>query len=153
MKIKTFSLFFLFLSFIFLISSTTVYASEDQELQQTSTKIENNQVTSISNNNENNNNNVNDNHTLVEVVSSPEVVTSSETIPQVVTTPIFYEATPQVVYTQSYDTSELPRTGIPLAAWALGGLLPASLGLKKFLSKASPTETANTIWINKQLNS
>lgn len=46
------------------------------------------------------------------------------------------------------DVSELPKTGLPLAAWALTGLLPAGIGIRKFSSRGEKDskEGANYIW-------
>jgi hypothetical protein len=59
---------------------------------------------------------------------------------------------PQVVTSTPTDLSELPRTGIPLAAWALGALAPIGL---KFLKKDRKTEmnesSPNSIWTQRQL--
>lgn len=47
--------------------------------------------------------------------------------------------TPQIVYYQqpqivqaSYDVKTLPKTGLPVLAWGLSGLLPVGLGFRKF---------------------
>jgi hypothetical protein len=61
--------------------------------------------------------------------------------------------TPQVVTSTPTDLSELPRTGIPLAAWALGALAPIGL---KFLKNDRKTEinesSPNSIWHNRQMD-
>ncbi len=62
-------------------------------------------------------------------------------------------STPQVVMQTKGDVKELPKTGLPLAALALGGLMPAGFGIKRFMKKDQVEETANSIWTEKQLNS
>jgi hypothetical protein len=61
-------------------------------------------------------------------------------------------ATPQVVTQTKGDIKELPKTGLPLAALALGGLMPAGFGLKKFAKKQDAV-SANSIWMERELNS
>jgi len=61
--------------------------------------------------------------------------------------------TPQVVMQTKGDVRELPKTGLPLAALALGGLMPAGFGLKRFGKKEAVQESANSIWTERQLNS
>lgn len=51
---------------------------------------------------------------------------------------------PQVVYMAAGST--LPKTGLPLAAWLSGGLLPAGLALRRFGKGASILHTAHNIF-------
>jgi hypothetical protein len=51
-------------------------------------------------------------------------------------TPIQSGPTPAPVQTVS-NVSSLPKTGLPLAAWAMSGLLPAGLGIKRFGKRSS----------------
>lgn len=44
--------------------------------------------------------------------------------------------------TSVLGVSQLPKTGLPMAAWALSGLLPAGLGLKKFGSSVKDASNA-----------
>ena len=69
------------------------------------------------------------------------------------TTVVVTTTTPQVVAQVKGAVTELPKTGLPLAALALGGLLPAGFGLKKFTKKDTEEISANSIWTEKQLNS
>lgn len=57
-------------------------------------------------------------------------------------------AQPKVIATSGTPITTLPKTGLPLAGWALMGLLPAGAGLKKKLGlgSAEQDETANFIW-------
>lgn len=57
-------------------------------------------------------------------------------------------AAPQVVYTdQKQPVQQLPKTGLPLGAWSLTGMLPIGLGLRKFTSMKYLAEvTPNYIW-------
>ena len=61
--------------------------------------------------------------------------------------------TPQVVTQVKGAVTELPKTGLPLAALALGGLLPGGMAFKRFGKKDQVEESANSIWIERQLNS
>ncbi|RJO60712.1 hypothetical protein C4544_04545 [candidate division WS5 bacterium] len=47
---------------------------------------------------------------------------------------------------------ELPKTGLPVAAWVLTGLLPAGLGLKRFgRTKGSNAQSGGYLWQKRQL--
>lgn len=49
--------------------------------------------------------------------------------------------------------TELPKTGLPLAAWALSGLLPAGFGLRRFTKKnGGITGTARYIWQKREFD-
>lgn len=69
-------------------------------------------------------------------------------------TPVVVAATqPSVVVAQpqvagvSTKVTELPKTGLPVAAWVLSGLLPAGLGLRKFGSFGKDQKgTARYMW-------
>lgn len=58
---------------------------------------------------------------------------------------------PQVVMQTKGDIRELPKTGLPLIAWAFSSLLPAGFGLKRFGKKDSTEESANSIWMEREL--
>ncbi len=54
---------------------------------------------------------------------------------------------PQVVSTSAGQVKELPKTGLPLGALALTGLLPVGAGFRKFGKKGlEDSESANSIW-------
>ncbi len=55
-------------------------------------------------------------------------------------------AQPQVVATAPVQTQTLPKTGLPLAGWALAGLLPVGAKLKRFGKTNEEDQTANFIW-------
>jgi hypothetical protein len=56
-------------------------------------------------------------------------------------------AQPKVVATAGTQVTTLPKTGLPLAAWAVMGMLPAGAGLKKFGRKDNSDDVpANFIW-------
>jgi hypothetical protein len=57
----------------------------------------------------------------------------------------------KVLGTQSSAIRELPRTGLPLAAIGIGALGPVGWRIKKLLGKKSVEESANDIWLKKQL--
>ncbi|MDO8638751.1 MAG: hypothetical protein Q7R43_04185 [Candidatus Daviesbacteria bacterium] len=59
----------------------------------------------------------------VNLAGQPQVV---QPAPQVV-----YYQQPQVV-TAAYDVKTLPKTGLPMVAWGLSGLLPVGLGFRRF---------------------
>ena len=46
--------------------------------------------------------------------------------------PVVAGAAKPLVAGVSTKVTELPKTGLPIAAWVLSGLLPAGLGLRKF---------------------
>lgn len=57
---------------------------------------------------------------------------------------------PVVIAAQSDNSAgELPKTGLPLASFALLGLIPLGYKLRSFKSKVS--DNASTIWAKKQL--
>lgn len=90
--------------------------------------------TNVNNNNNNNSNPININLSNVGgagITTTPAPVQQTNTVSQV---------------------SELPRTGLPLAAWAFSGLLPVGLGLKKFGKQVSDTatNTPNYLWQMRQ---
>ena len=47
---------------------------------------------------------------------------------------------------------ELPKTGLPLAAVAITSLFPVASRFRKMGKKGSASETANSIWMKKQLD-
>jgi hypothetical protein len=55
-------------------------------------------------------------------------------------------STPRIVTASIPVVEELPKTGLPLAAWALSGLVPAGLGLKRFGISKNLRNTAHFIW-------
>lgn len=48
------------------------------------------------------------------------------------------------------DAKELPKTGLPLGAWALIGLVPAGIGLRKFRSISPKGNIARFLWEKRQ---
>lgn len=68
------------------------------------------------------------------------------------TTVVYTQTVPQVVAQTKGDVTELPKTGLPLAALALGGLVPGGVVFKRF-GKKNVEESANDIWVERQLNS
>lgn len=80
--------------------------------------------------------------------TGPINVTLSTNAPQVVTVP-------RVITVAGAQTSskELPKTGLPMAAWALSGFLPIGAGLRRF-GKNSKTrqESANFIWQTREFS-
>jgi hypothetical protein len=46
----------------------------------------------------------------------------------------------------TYQAEELPKTGLPLFAWALSGLLPLGIGLRKFGSFKQNDSDPNYIY-------
>lgn len=82
------------------------------------------------------------------------VTTANQTQGNVVLATATSSATePKVLTTAATDASvtELPKTGLPLAAWGISALLP--LGLKMRKNKKSDQESSvNSIWMVRQLN-
>lgn len=100
--------------------------------------------------NQNNNQAQNNNQNVTATGgSSSSSSSSSSSVNLTVNNP----STPQVVSRVQTTVKELPKTGLPLAALALGGLLPAGLGLKKWSSKSNSQSLANSIWLEKELKS
>lgn len=58
---------------------------------------------------------------------------------------------PRVTSSTPTDLSELPRTGLPLAAWALGALAPIGLKFLKGKKEETIDSSPNSIWTNRQL--
>lgn len=80
--------------------------------------------------------------------SSSANATSGGGVPVVVAAaqPAVVVAQPQVAGV-STKVTELPKTGLPVAAWVLSGLLPAGLGLRKFGSFGKDQkDTARYLW-------
>ncbi len=70
-------------------------------------------------------NNVNNNTNVVNVpAQQPQVVYAQA--------PVVQQAEPKVVYQAPAEVRELPKTGLPLAAWFLSGLVPVGVKLKRF---------------------
>jgi hypothetical protein len=140
------------------VDSVIVCVAQNQE--QTQTQIQNN------NQNQNVNQNVNatggssssssSSSSSVNVTvnnPTPSPSASTTTVVLASNTSTVYQSQPQVVTQVKGDVKELPKTGLPLAALALGGLLPAGFGIKRFAKKSAEETTANSIWTEKQLNS
>lgn len=60
------------------------------------------------------------------------------------------QSQPQVTYKTADAVGELPRTGLPLAAWGVSALLPLGLKLRKS-KKVNDETSANSIWTSRQL--
>lgn len=113
-------------------------------------QVVNSMITCVSNNNTNNNENNNDNHTNVNVTTGDVNVNVENKVTQEGQVLAAATSQPQVVGESKTAVKELPKTGLPLAAWALGGLLPAGLKMKKG-SKSSSDQNANFIWEEREL--
>ncbi len=115
-------------------NSVTVCVAQNQEQAQAQSQI-NNQ-----------NQNVNQN-VAATGGSSSSSSSSSSTANVAINNP----AVPQVVYQAQAKITELPRTGLPEAALALTGLLPAGFALKKFAFKKNSEnlESASSVWLKK----
>ena len=86
-----------------------------------------------------------------EVIREVNVVHTEQ--PRVVTVPaqqVVYQQ-PQVVTVAGAQVKELPKTGAPLAALALAGLLPAGLKLRRF-GKQDKDINPNYIWEERELS-
>jgi hypothetical protein len=74
----------------------------------------------------------------------------------VIKVPVVYQEQPPVIQpvataTSSANVKELPKTGLPIAAWSLGGLIPAGWGLLKFRKGNKETlDNPNFIWEKRQ---
>lgn len=81
---------------------------------------------------------------------------AAATAAPVVKTPVYYQPVVQPVATatSSADVKELPKTGLPFAAWTLGGLIPAGWGLLKFKKGnkeiLTTQDNPNHIWEKRQ---
>jgi hypothetical protein len=108
------------------------------------TQVQNN--TQIQNNTQNNNQHQN---VVVNVPPAQGGVVLAANAPKVIT----QSSAPQVMtQTKGGVVTELPKTGLPLAAWALMGLLPAGAGLKRLTRNDSNDDvTANFIWEEREL--
>lgn len=60
---------------------------------------------------------------------------------------------PQVIAQTPSTIKELPKTGLPLAGIALASLLPGGFMFKKLSKKGNSEASANSIWMDRQLNS
>jgi|SRR3989344_9361431 len=58
---------------------------------------------------------------------------------------------PKVIGVATTEAKSLPKTGLPLVAWAFTGLIPAGLRLRKVNKSSSASESANFIWEERQL--
>ncbi|MDO8570703.1 MAG: hypothetical protein Q7R97_03925 [Candidatus Daviesbacteria bacterium] len=59
---------------------------------------------------------------------------------------VYYQQQPQVIQA-AYDVKTLPKTGLPVLAWGLSGLLPIGLGFRKFGSTdKSLTSAGKYLW-------
>lgn len=113
----------------------------------------------ITNTNTNTNNNTNTATATVSAPAAPQPV--SQTITQTVTREVIREVpvTREVVRTVSApqqpvvvrvagvqtEAKELPKTGLPLLAWAAAAFIPVGFTLKRF-KKINIVESANYIW-------
>lgn len=61
-------------------------------------------------------------------------------------------AQPKVITQASSEVKELPKTGVPLFGWMLGGLAPLGLKVRKFGSSLKEGLNANSIWQMRQFS-
>ncbi len=154
-------LFSLFLTSV-VISPQAVFAQEMSPTPTpTSVSISDSQITSVDqnqtqNNNQNQNNNQsqnNNNNQSTNVASAGGSSGATSTITYTVPTKetvVTQAAAPQVITQAQTPVKELPKTGLPLAAWGLASLLPAGFGISKFRKTNNPTDSPNSLWIKKQ---
>lgn len=125
-------------------NSTVVCVAQKQEQTQTQTQ-------------DNHQNQTVDQHVSATGGSSSSSSSSSSSVNVTVNnpTPTPTPSTTSVVNVVSEaktEVKQLPKTGLPLAAWALTGLLPIGAGFKRF-GKKSDALSANSVWMERQLNS
>jgi hypothetical protein len=137
------------------VNSTVICVAQNQNQNQTQTQ------------NNNQNQTVNQNVNAAGGSSSSSSSSSSSVsltinnpnptpTPTPATTTVVYASNPtvpQVVAQTKGDITELPKTGLPLAALAFAGLAPAGFGIKRFSKKNVSEESANSVWMERQLNS
>jgi hypothetical protein len=160
---------FLILSiFLFLTAVTSVHAEGEMSPtpvptptpapsqasnQQVSTNVEqsqNNSQTQNQNNNQssNQNTNVSTGAVTTTAAAGTPVVTAAVPVKETVIT---QAAAPQVITQAQTPVKELPKTGLPLAAWGLASLLPGVLGINQFRKKKhQSSDSPNSLWIEKQ---
>lgn len=105
------------------------------------------------NNNVNNINNQNS-QSQSQVVNVPpaQIITvpqNVQTVQREVLVPATTAAAPKVTYVAATEAQALPKTGLPLAGVALGGLLPIGLRLRK-IGKGKDIISANSLWEERQ---
>jgi hypothetical protein len=86
---------------------------------------------------------------------TPSATPTSSPTAQPTSTPLAVQkvvrgSSPGVTYVSPVGISELPRTGLPLAAWATASLLPFGVKLRRF-GKKQQTDSATSIWEKRQL--
>jgi hypothetical protein len=109
-----------------------------QQQCQSQSQTSNNTNNNSSNNSSNNNNSSTSNQSVTVTVPQGAVLAANN---------------PKVVSAASTPVTTLPKTGLPLAGWALMGMLPLGAGLKKKLglgSQSGSEETANFIWEDRE---
>ena len=124
--------------------SSVVCVSQNQSQSQSQTQ-DNNQSVNVSNTN--NNSISNSGSALAAATSAPTSTPTSTPTSQPQATQ--KGSTPQVIAQTPTQTKELPKTGLPLAGWALASLLPVGFKLKN-LGHSKDIESANTLWEEKQ---
>lgn len=136
-------------------NSTIICVAQNQ--QQTQTQTQNNNQNQTVNQNVNANggssSSSSSSSSSVNLTINNPTPSPTATPTAIVVSTTTYTAQPQVVAQVKGDVKELPKTGLPLAALALGGLMPAGFGIKRFGKKSSGEVSPNSIWNEKQLNS
>lgn len=118
--------------------------------------LEGNTIVCIQNiNTVNNVNNINNQNTQsqsqVVNVPAPQVITVPQAV-QTVSKEVYIAtpaAQPKVVTVAASEVQALPKTGLPLAGVALGGLLPIGMRLRR-IGKSKDILSANSIWEQRQ---
>ncbi|OGE17602.1 hypothetical protein A2858_02620 [Candidatus Daviesbacteria bacterium RIFCSPHIGHO2_01_FULL_36_37] len=118
--------------------TATPVPGQQQHQEQTQN---NNQTVNV----ENNINNTGGSNTIVEKVVK---VQGASTVVEKVEEK---GGTPEVVSKAPVETKELPKTGLPLAAAGLAGLLPVGLRLRKF-GQNDEKVSANSLWTERELS-
>lgn len=110
-------------------------------------------INNVSNvNNINNQNNQSQSQSQVVNVPPAQVITvpqNVQTVQREVLVPATTTVAPKVTYVAATEAQALPKTGLPLAGVALGGLLPIGLKLRK-IGKGKDIISANSLWEERQ---
>lgn len=134
------------------VNSTVICVSQNQNQDQEQTQ-NNDQNQNVNQNVESNGGSSASSSTSTSSVNLTINNPAPSATPDTTTTIVYTQTTPQVVSQTKGDVTELPKTGLPLAALALGGLVPGGVVFKRFGKKNNAEESANDIWMERQLNS